>query len=230
MKAGKKILLGLLSLSLLSLAGCSQDSTDSSEAIEETEKAEVDEINGVSLDNPIKIDKEAKEVTVLSSVNGKYLSENTRHASVFEEGSNGDKSIFTAYASPEDFYNALVEIGAEPGDNLTPENAETNTVEGSKIKARVTWEGADKDYDVNEVIEDSNGKEIDFRFGGNLQNAKDFETGCLVCLDSCPVGIVSNASYTLGAVEERDEVEFTGNEDILPEDGTYLAVTYSLDE
>lgn len=238
MKISKKLLAGALCLSIVGLAGCSQktdnpsnSSVDKTEtSVEETQTEAKDEVNGVSLDNPIKIDKEAKTVTVLSSVNGKYLTENTRHASVYKDGSNGTKSIFTAYATPEDLYNGLIEIGAKAGDNMTMDNATTTNVEGDKITATVTWQGADKDYDINEVIKDSNGKEIDFRFGGNADTAKDKKTGCLTCLDSCPVGIISNAAYTYGAVEERNEVEFTGNADVLPEDGTYVAVTYALVE
>ncbi|MFR4807590.1 MAG: hypothetical protein ACLT9Y_00430 [Peptostreptococcus anaerobius] len=48
-------------------------------------------------------------------MNGKYFTEPTRHASVEKSGSNGTKSIFTAYATPEQFYNGLVEIGAKAG-------------------------------------------------------------------------------------------------------------------
>ena len=40
-------------------------------------------------------------------------------------------------------------------------------VEGTPIDMKITWDGADKEYDVNEVINDSNGKEIAFNFGGN---------------------------------------------------------------
>ena len=65
-----------------------------------------------------------------------------------------------------------------------------------------------KKYDINEVVKDSNGKKINFRFGGNLKAAIDKNTGCLSCLDSCPVGIISNTTYTYGAVETRKEVKF----------------------
>ncbi|MDY6065214.1 MAG: YdjY domain-containing protein [Finegoldia sp.] len=255
----KKLIAGFLCLAVVGLAGCAQNQDDSkneannAQSSEQTNNAQTTdqnnaqtneqansdtnkqddnsaEINGVSYDNPIKVNKEAKTVTVLSSVNGKYLTENTRHASVNKDGSNGAKSVLTAYATPEQFYNALVEIGAKPGDNMTPENGAETHVEGSKIGATVTWKGADKDYDINEVIKDSNGKKIDLRFGGNLERAKEKNTGCLTCLDSCPVGIVSNTTYTYGAVEKRNEVKFTGNADVLPEDGTFVAVTYTLED
>ena len=247
MNLRKKLVAGFLCLAIVGLAGCSQKADDKKEETKNTqtteqakddskkeenkeEKKADDDVNGVSMKNPIKVDKEAKKVTVLSSVNGKYFTEATRHASVNTDGSNGAKSVLTAYATPEEFYNALIEIGAKPGENMNPDNATTTHVEGSKIGATVTWEGAGKDYDINEVIKDSNGKKIDFRFGGNLERAKTKKTGCLTCLDSCPVGIISNTTYTYGAVEKRNEVKFTGNPDVLPEDGTYVAVTYTLED
>ncbi|WP_297811742.1 YdjY domain-containing protein [uncultured Finegoldia sp.] len=238
MNLRKKLLAGLLCLAIVGLSGCGQKADEKKEAnntqtqssTEKKEEKKPDEVNGVSKENPIKVDEEKKTVTVLCSVNGKYFTENTRHASVFTDGSNGAKSILTAYGTPENFFNALVKIGAKPGNNMNPDNATKTHVEGSKIKATVTWEGAGKDYDINDVIKDSSGKKIDFRFGGNLERANKKKTGCLSCLDSCPVGIVSNAAYTYGAVEKRNETKFTGNADVLPEDGTFVAVTYSLAE
>ena len=109
MKLRRKLLAGFLCLAIVGLAGCSQKADDKKEAnntatteqskTEENKKEEKkadDEVNGVSLKNPIKVDKEAKKVTVLSSVNGKYFTENTRHASVNTDGSNGAKSVLTA--------------------------------------------------------------------------------------------------------------------------------------
>ncbi|EET6769085.1 protein YdjY, partial [Escherichia coli] len=80
------------------------------------------------------------------------------------------------------------------------------------------------------VIVDSNGKKLDMRFGGNLTAAEEKKTGCLVCLDSCPVGIVSNATYTYGAVEKRGEVKFKGNASVLPADNTLATVTFKITE
>jgi len=60
--------------------------------------------------------------------------------------------------------------------------------------------------------------------------AEEKKTGCLVCLDSCPVGIVSNATYTYGAVEKRGEVKFKGNASVLPADNTLATVTFKITE
>lgn len=227
----KAIIAAVVCVSMMGLIGCSSKNSggDSTTSQKQQEKAKApDEVGGVSLKNPIKVDKEAGTITVLAQVNGKYFTETTRHASVFKDGSNGAKSVFTAYANPVDFYNALVEIGAKPGNNMTPDNASTTKVEGTPLNLKVTWNGAGKEYDVNEVIKDSTGKKIAFKFGGNLDRAKAKNTGCLSCLDSCPVGIISNSTYTLGAVEKTKEVKFTGNQDILPKDGTYVATVYSI--
>jgi ferredoxin len=79
---------------------------------------------------------------------------------------------------------------------------------------------------MDEAIRDGNGKPLTIRFGGNLATALEMKTGCLMCLDSCPVGITSNATYTYGAIETRKEAALTGNKDVLPPDGTLVVVTF----
>lgn len=218
-KLTKLMLLTMLFLGLVILAGCgNQDAGSGNDAVEQDQA-------GLTAENPIKVDKEAGTVTFLAKVNGKYFYEPTRHAAVFEGGSNGDKSVFTGLVDVEPFYNGLIEIGAVAGENMTLENKETTNVEGDVLDVTVTWEGAGKEYTLDEVITDSNDKPIEIRFGGNLKTALDKKTGCLICLDSCPVGITSNAAYTYGAVEGRNEVEFTGNKDVLPADGSLVTIT-----
>nr|WP_314381572.1 YdjY domain-containing protein [uncultured Campylobacter sp.] len=182
----------------------------------------------VSAQNPLVIDEASKTITILAKVNGKYLEESTRHAVVFKDGNFGDKPVFIALANQNDFFKAMMKIGAKPGNNMTLKNGATTHVEGDKIKIEVTWDGAPKSYDINEVIKDSNGKPIDMRFGGNEATAMSFNTGCIACLDSCPVGIISNHTYTNGAVEKRKEVEFRGNKEILPPDGTFVAISFKV--
>ena len=113
---------------------------------------------------------------------------------------------------------------------MTLDNKDTTHVTGSKLDISVNWQGAAKAYSFDEVIVDSNGKKLDMRFGGNLTAAEEKKTGCLVCLDSCPVGIVSNATYTYGAVEKRGEVKFKGNASVLPADNTLATVTFKITE
>ncbi len=182
----------------------------------------------LSKDHPIAIDKEAKTVSFLAEVNGKYFYQPTRHFAVYAAGSNGEKSLLRGLVPVVDFYNALLAIKAKAGENMTLENKEVTKVEGSAFAVSVTWEGAGKSYGIDEVVLESNNKHIDMRFGGNLATAESKKTGCLLCFDSCPVGIVSNAQYTYGAIEKRKEVSMKGNKDVLPADGTKVVVTLQL--
>jgi ferredoxin len=179
-------------------------------------------------DQPISIDKENKSISFLAEVNGKYLYQPTRHFAIYEKGKFGDKSVFKGKVPHLVFYDALIKVGAVPGNNMTLDNKEKTHVKGQPFKVTVTWEGADREYTIDEVINDSNHKPIQMRFGGNYENSKKLNTGCLLCLDSCPVGIVSNTAYTYGAVEKRKEVAFIGNKDILPANGTKIIITLTL--
>jgi len=182
----------------------------------------------LSMKHPISYDKTAKTVSFLAEVNGKYFYQPTRHFAVWKDGSNGDKAVLRAFARPEAFYNALIAIGAVPGNNMTLKNKEVTHVKGASFTVNVTWKGAQKIYSIDQAVVDSNGKPIRMRFGGNLAASRLKKTGCLLCLDSCPVGIVSNAQYTYGAIEKRGEVTMKGNKDVLPSDGTKVIVTLKL--
>lgn len=215
----KKTVAFLAAIALLFSACQKKDETSATKDIS---------VNGVSLAAPMKIDEATKTITVLAAVNGKYLTENTRHAVVFQEGKFGDKPVFSAYQNQNDFLKAMLYLNAVAGNNMTKENGATTQVEGQKVAVSVTWNGAPQSYDINEVIIDSNHRAIDMRFGGNEINAKEMNTGCIACLDSCPVGVISNHSYMYGAVEKRDEVTFRGNAALLPKDGTLVAVSFKL--
>lgn len=177
--------------------------------------------------NPIKVDAKAHSVSILAEVNGKYFVQTTRHGVVFKEGKFGDKAVFMGLVDPKTFHEALISAGFKAGNNMTMANKEKTHVQGDPFDISVTWKGAKKAYSLDEVIKDSNGKPLDIRFGGNLPAALEMKTGCLVCLDSCPVGITSNATYTNGAVETRKEVGFTGNKDILPPDRSLVVITFN---
>ncbi len=75
------------------------------------------------------------------------------------------------------------------------------------------------------MIQESNHKPMVMKFGGNIENARAKGTGCLLCFDSCPVGIVSNSIYTYGAISKRKEVSMMGNRNVLLADGTKVIIT-----
>ena len=68
---------------------------------------------------------------------------------------------------------------------------------------------------------------MDLRFGGNLESAKKNNTGCVLCLDSCATGITSDAAYPTGTTQ-NNVVKFYGDENVLPEDGKVVTVTFRL--
>lgn len=225
------ILSSALILGLLAVAGCGQKTTEKSSSGSEQgtqETANTESVEGLTNENPIKVDKENGTVTFLAAVNGKYTVETTRHGAVFKDGKNGEKAIFKAFAETQSLYDGLMEIGAKAGNNMTLENKDKTNVAGDELEVTVTWDGAGKEYKLDDVVKESNGKPIVIKFGGNIKNAQEKKTGCLICLDSCPVGITSNTNYTYGAVEDRKEVGFTGNKDVLPEDGSLVAIKLKL--
>lgn len=186
--------------------------------------------DSVSTATPFKVNKETKTITLLARVNGKYFELPTRHAIIFEGGKFGDKAIFTSYANQMDVLEGLKALGAKAGNNMTTDNAAQTHVQGSPITIQVRWADHPEPLDINDVITDSNGNRIEMHFGGNEVNAKEKNTGCIACLDSCPVGLISNATYTYGAVENRGEAEFRGNKDVLPSDGTPVVITLTVVE
>lgn len=180
----------------------------------------------VSQSNPIVIDKVAKTVKIYTEVNGKYFVEPTRHGIVFKDGSNGTKSVLKAWGNQNDFYNALIDIGAKPGNNLKLDSVGV-AVEGDPLDVSLTWAGAGKEIPFGDVINDSTQKKFDIRFGGNQENAKSKNTGCILCLDSCPVGITSNAAHPTKDFDNKI-AEFKAKQDVLPADGMAVVATFKL--
>ena len=223
MNMGKRILTTLLgSILVVSLAGCgTTQQTEKPAPVTTTEQS-----TQVSKTNPMVIDKVAKTVKMYTEVNAKYFVEPTRHAIVFKDGSNGEKSILKGWANQNDYYNALIDIGAKPGNNLTPKTVDA--VAGDPLDVTITWNGANKEIPIYDAVIDSQNKKVaDFRFGGNQELANSKNTGCILCLDSCPVGVSSNASYPQMSFDNK-KVEFRGNKAVLPADGTPVIVTFKL--
>lgn len=183
------------------------------------------------------VNKEKGEIVIPAEVNGKYLVSPTKHALSYYKGGNGEKSIMRALVSEIDYYNALVELGAVPGNNIKPEDmrarnsAEGKSTEGSKLTVFLTWEGSDGEILLDDAVvsEVANGevRPLDLRFTGNLEFAQKYHPGCFICLDSCAAGISTNAAWPTGALNNK-EVSFHGNAKVLPPDGTRVNVIVRL--
>lgn len=229
LKVKKNRFFNVLMVSIMTmfiLSACSGESNSSESKGEETKWE-------VSKETPIYADVEKKIVKVYATVNGKYLVNPTRHGLNWNEGKYGNQAVFNAYADPLDFVDALIKVDSVPavdkGGDASKEFEETSDgkfIKGDKVDVSITWENAKKDYDINEVMVDSSGKDLVYRFGGNYDAAKKMVTGCFMCFDSCPVGVISNSNQAVGTFDSG-AVEFRGNADILPEDGTPVVLTYS---
>lgn len=188
-------------------------------------------------DLTLTVSKEKGEIIIPAEVNGKYLVSPTKHALSFYKGGNGKKSIMRALVSEIDYYNALIELGAVPGNNIKPEDmkarnsSDGKSTEGSKLSVFLTWDGSSGLIPLdNAIISDVRGGEvrpIDLRFSGNLEFAQKAHPGCFICLDSCAAGISTNAAWPTGAMNNH-EVSFRGNAKVLPPDGTRVDVIVRL--
>lgn len=181
----------------------------------------------------IEVNTATQTVTIYTQVNGKYFTEPSRHGIVFKDGSNGEKCILRGLCSEKDFYAALLSASGVPGDKLyfaeaTPDG--TQYIEGQKLDVKVSWEGSNGEVPFADIMKTGDGQPYvaDFRFGGNIKAAYAKNTGCILCTESCPVGITSNAAYAYGVVEHTKTMQFYGNPDVLPEDGTICTVTFTL--
>ena len=196
------------------VAGCSSKQTTTTDSSK-------------TADNQVLIvNKDKKEVRIEAEVNGKYFTEATRHGVVYKGGANGEKSILRGLADEKKLYDALLSLGAKPGNNvkLTDTGKGVKT-QGTKLNVTVTWDGLGKEIPFSNIITSSETRLMDIRFGGNIKNATAKNTGCILCLDSCPVGITSNAAYAFG---ESSTVKFYGNKNVLPKDGTKVTVIFTI--
>lgn len=207
----------LIVIVLFGLVGCGKSANNS---------ADTPAVKGKtpSKEQPLVYNSKERTISVYATVNGTYTRQPTRHGMNFREGSIGDKSLFISYANPLDFHDALLELNAKRG-----EFAERFVRGGTRMEVSVTWEGADKDYALSEVINDSTGTELDIRYGGKVAKSARKFTGCMMCLDSCNVGVTSNSSHPKKIIEDPDaDVSLRGDPDVLPEDGTPVIVTLAL--
>ncbi len=202
----------------LALTACS-----SAPAAAPAQKAAAPAAGAPTADKPMVVDAATRTIRIYATVNGKHLIEPTRHGLNFKDGKNAPHALFITPVDQDDFYHALVGLQAKPGNNLTIDS-KGQKVEGQPLDVSVTWANAKKEYDINEVVVDSTGTKIEYRFGGNLEASRKYLTGCFLCLDSCPVGIASNHNHAFGEFEAK-KVEFRGNMDLLPPDGTPLTIT-----
>ena len=213
----KKTAVFLALLLTLGMTGCgAQKDTGSDTAEETTKEAQGETQEGT---DALTVDEASKTITVQATATGN--TESSIHLLVNESGSNAKSAFFTTEASTMDFYDALVELGGIPGNNI-PVDAESGTILGSGLDVSITVDGTE--YDTYDLITASEEREMDMRFGGNVALNQEYATGCLLCMESCSVGIASDAAY-----QYNEPIEFTPS-DSMPEEGTDVTFTIKVDD
>lgn len=179
---------------------------------------------------PVIIDADKKEVIIEAIVNGKYFTNPSRHHGiVFEGGKYGDRAVLIGLSDEREVYQALIDIGAVAGNNLKLEEYTkvSKNVDGQQLDVYVTWDGLGKEIPFAEIIKSDDVRDMDIRFGGNFDAAKENRTGCILCLDSCPIAITSDAAYATAELDSKKIDKFI-RDDVLPKDGEKVSVIFRI--
>ncbi|WP_333654704.1 YdjY domain-containing protein [Dissulfurispira sp.] len=183
-------------------------------------------------ENPLFIDKKNKQVLIYTEINAMHLYQPAVHwGVVFKDGRFGDRAILKAYCNQLDFHDALIQIGAKPGNSLTKESAGKH-VEGDELIATAIVSGQSKELPLSDIFYDSSGKGFKIKFGGNRTASMAEKTGCITCLESCWISITSNAAYPMTSPLQRfisPNSQFRGKLETLPaKEGHPVILIYRL--
>jgi hypothetical protein len=202
-----------------------------------------DPMTGLDETHPMVVDKGAREVRILAELQpnafspGWFTSTPGHHAVTWKDGKKAGEALFSAYVSDSKLHDAMISIGAKPGNNLSQavwderndktSKAPDTRVEGSPVEVSVWWPGFASPLPLKSIFNDPGGKGIDLRFGGQKSLIPVWQSGCIVCLQSCPGGKITNRSYTI-----RDYVEgratFTLYDSIVPQGNRKAVVMFRL--
>jgi hypothetical protein len=184
------------------------------------------------------IDRKAREVRISAKVQPHAMDRpfgvQGHHAIVWKGGRSKFWALFVADASDRDVRRALDSLGAKRGENLTLDtwNAREDEssrepdkrVEGSRVEVFVEWKGSPRVPLASLLAEEGKpAPSLDFRYGGNERWQKDFKSGCIVCLYSCPGGAIGNHAHPIRDYV-RDGVVYASRADRLPPSGTKVTI------
>jgi hypothetical protein len=161
------------------------------------------------------------------------------HAIVWKGGRAAHHALLQADVTDTQILDALESLGARPGNNLTMEAwderknpkspAPDTVIAGRPVEILLRLPGRKELVPLGSVLEDSGGRGLEMRFGGNRINIPKWKSGCVVCLYSCPGSKVGNARYTVRDYV-RNVTRFRAREGALPPDGTHVRVVFRLAE
>jgi len=181
--------------------------------------------------SPVIKDRKKAAVIIYTELSLKHLNETTAHWGIgYGGGKLADKFILSSPVTPEALYDSLASIGLRPGNNLSMDSNGC-FVSGDELDVKAAWPGLEKTLNLRDIFLDSSKKGFKIRFGGYKTAAIRYKTGCLTCLESCPIGITSNAAYPQISPLKRTispNSLFSGNPEVLPNKDRFpIAVIYS---
>ena len=128
------------------------------------------------------------------------------HFIVSKDGKAASKALIVTELSDLEIQRRLEVLGAVPGNNLTMETwterqnsqstAPDQKVKGTPIRIEIILKNGTV-VKPEDILTDKFGKGFDFHFGGHESLRSEWQSGCVVCLQSCPGGRISNAAYTI---------------------------------
>jgi hypothetical protein len=190
-----------------------------------------DYLKGLSEGAPMIVDRKAREIRLLATLQPKAFGSGWfkqlpgHHAVTWKGGRKSHEALLSTFASDTEVYDALISLGAKPGNNLTQEvwderknpesKAPERRVEGDSVVSLVWWQGLKDPLPLSALLHNPSGKPVDLRFGGHKSLIPIWKSGCIICMQSCPGAKISNHTCTI-----RDYVEgkatFTVNEAVVP--------------
>lgn len=155
------------------------------------------------------------------------------HALVWKGGRMAHAALLQADVTDRQVIEALEGLGARPGNNIpmeaweerkNPKDPAPDTViAGTDIEVLLGLPSRTDFIPLASALEDSQGRGLQMRFGGNAANIPRWKSGCIVCLYSCPGSKVGNARYTVRDYE-NGVTRFRAKPGVLPPDGTKVRV------
>lgn len=196
-------------------------------AARRAEASQCRELPALSRDRPLVVDRSGKRVLIYTEVNPENIEKKNPHWGIVADGGKlASRGILRAFCKPVDFHDGLVAIGAHPGNNLT-ESSTGRCVAGDRLIVSAGLPGVQGELTLGRIFRDSSGKGFSIRFGGNRKASEEEHTGCITCLESCWVGITSNAAYPLiGSVRRflSPNSLFSGNPEFLSSEGNRTVI------
>ncbi len=163
------------------------------------------------------------------------------HAVVWRGGRSAHAALLRADVTDIQVLDALEALGAKPGNGLglaswderhnAQSSAPDRVIAGPPVEVLVRLPGRAQPVPLGDLILDrgapAGSRGVQLRFGGHRANIEAWRSGCIVCLYSCPGSKLGNARYTVRDYT-RDPARFRARTDLLPKDGTKVAVIVRL--